>query len=199
MKVILTLATPEEAIGENAKICYATKALEAGGKDITSTLVHGNSHLAALRFAYATVHIEGISVACQNQFVRSSHLSYMVQSKRYVSAEKGEFSFILPEDIGILQQKAMSESFEASILLYTTFLEQGMKKEDARAILPANTSTKMNATGNLQGWWDFFALRINSHAQGEIRAVAEEIYRLLSEAYPSVFTDAQLEVFRAGH
>lgn len=185
MKVKLTLSTPQVAISDNAKICYGTK----GDKDITESLVHGHGHLAALRFAYATVSVEGISVACQNQIVRSKHLDFMVQSKRYVNADKGEFEFIMPDGISSSHEWVLKENWENSLDLYKSLIKTGMKKEDARAVLPANTSTKMNITGNLQAWWSFFTLRLNSHAQTEIRNLAKVIYELLAVEYPLVFTE----------
>jgi thymidylate synthase (FAD) len=188
LKVNLILATPEHHISECAKICYATKSLEAGGKDITYNLIHGHSHLAALRFAYATVSIEGISIACQNQLVRSKHLDFMVQSKRYVNPEKGDFSFIMPENLTPVQQGMLTSAWEYNFGLYQDLVHLGMKKEDARSILPMNTSTKMNVTGNLQAWNDMFKLRLNPHAQTEIRTLANAIYDLLAVEYPNVFT-----------
>lgn len=192
MTVNVLLTTPEEQIGEMAKICYDTRSLEDGGKDITSTLVHGHSHLAALRFAYMTVKIDGISIAAQNQLVRSSHLDFMVQSKRYVNADKGEFTFIMPEGLDAGHQKSMELHWNSTIALYGGMIREGVKKEDARAILPSNTSTKMNVTGNLQGWWDAFKLRLNPHAQSEIRSIFIEIFQQAKKHYPNVFTD---EVF----
>jgi len=189
MEVKLIMNTPEVNIGESAKICYNTKLISEGGKDITSTLVHKHKHLASLRFAYATVSVDGISVACQNQVVRSKHLDFMVQSKRYVDLEKGGFDFIMPSNIDKESIDLMQEHFDKCIGLYKTLIGKGLKKEDARAILPANTSTKMNITGNLQAWNDFFKLRLDSHAQDEIRALASNIYDLLSSEYPQVFTD----------
>jgi len=188
MKVELLLSTPEEQIGESAKICYNTKPIKDGGKDITSTLVHDYKHLASLRFAYATVYVEGISVACQNQIVRSKHLDFMVQSKRYVGATKGNFSFVLPKNLTEQQEQLMTNHWDASVETYNALINLGVKKENARAVLPANASTKMNITGNLQAWNDFFKLRLALHAQSEVREVAEVIYTLLAKEYPQVFT-----------
>ena len=193
MKVELVMSTPENLIGECAKICYATKSLEDGGKDITHTLVHGKGHLAALRFAYSTVLVEGISVACQNQVVRSKHLDFMVQSKRYVDHKKGEFRFINPETEFDKANDLMDRHFQESMLLYNNLLAWGVKKEDARAILPMNTSTKMYITGNLQGFMSFFKLRLNSHAQKEIRKLAERMWDLMKVEYPQVFIDELYE------
>lgn len=189
LQVTLRMSTPEVEISECAKICYGTKQLEEGGKNITTTIVHSHKHLASLRFAYATITVEGISVACQNQIVRSKHLDFMVQSKRYVNPDKGGFEFVMPEGLDGLQQKVMQNQWNTALNSYRSLVSQGVKKEDARAVLPANTSTKMNITGNLQGWWGFFKLRLSLHAQTEIRTVANEIYRVLQEQYPLVFTD----------
>ena len=193
MKVKLILATPQEQIGEMAKICYATKALEAGGKDITSILVHDNGHLAALRFAYATITVSNISIACQNQMVRSKHLDFMVQSKRYVNAEKGDFKFIMPTKLNTAQTIAMENHWDRSLNVYKELIKSGIKKEDARAVLPANTSTNMNITGNLQAWNDMFKLRLSPHAQLEIRTLAMAIYELLSNEFPLIFTTNYFE------
>ena len=187
------MSTPEKYISECAKICYATKGLEDGGKDITHTLVHGKGHLAALRFAYATFLVEDISVACQNQVVRSKHLDFMVQSKRYVDHKKGEFKFIMPEGLTDRAYGMLEHHWEDSLSMYQDLMNLGVKKEDARAVLPANTSTKMYITGNLQGFMSFFKLRLNSHAQKEIRKLANIMWDFMMVEYPQVFTDELCE------
>jgi len=183
MKVKLVMSTPEIEISNCAKICYGTK----GDKDITSSLVHGKGHLASLRFAYATILVEDISIACQNQIVRSKHLDFMVQSKRYVDPTKGDFKFIMPEGLSDAEQTMMNNQWKNAILTYNNMIDSGVKKEDARAILPMNTSTKMYITGNLQAHFDAMKLRVSVHAQREIRTVFIEIWRLLTEPYPQVF------------
>jgi len=198
MKVKLLVATPENMIGESGKICYGTKQLEDGGKDITSSLVHGHGHLAVLRFAFVVVEVEDISVACQNQFVRSKHLDFLVQSKRYVDPSKGDFKFIMPENLTEEQEDYMRSMWEKSIFTYKILLKQGVKKEDARAILPANTSTKLRAAGSLQAWYDFFKLRLTPHAQKEIRDVAKSIYMQLTLQFPQVFTEELYNKFTSG-
>ena len=47
----------------------------------------------------------------------------------------------------------------------------------------------MNITGNLQAWWSFFVLRMNNHAQDEVRALAITIFDILAATYPQVFTE----------
>ena len=119
----------------------------------------------------------------------------MVQSKRYVNADKGGFEFIMPEGIGEENTQIMKTHWEQSISTYKDLLANGVKKEDARAILPSNTSTKMNITGSLQSWWDFFRLRMNPRAQNEVRVVANEIFNQLSSKFPSVFNARSKAIF----
>lgn len=191
MKVELILATPEKQISDMAKICYANTS----EKNITHSLIHSHKHLAVLRFAYMTVSVKDISVAAQNQFVRSKHLDFLVQSKRYVDGKKGGFKFIYPDNADDRTLSLMREHWEDSINKYNALLNQGVKKEDARAILPANTSTSMNVTGNLQGWNDFFKLRLHNKAQKEIRDVANAIWDIAKVEFPNVFTDDLYEEF----
>ena len=185
MEIKILMSTPEVQISECAKVCYNSKKIENGGRNITSSLVHRKGHLAVLRFAYATVSVIGISVAAQNQIVRSKHLNFMVQSKRYVKGNN--FSFITPKGLSPDKQDWMTAHWEKSYGLYEELIQNGVRKEDARAILPMNTSTDMNITGNLQAWNDAFKLRLSTHAQQEIREVFTRIAKLLSKEFPNVF------------
>ena len=57
----------------------------------------------------------------------------------------------------------------------------GIKKEDARFVLPEATQTELIVTGNFQAWLDFIKLRADTHAQWEIRTVAKEINNILAD------------------
>jgi len=188
MKVKILTHTPEHLIGESAKVCYSSKLISEGGKDITHQLVHKQEHLAVLRFAYAIVSVEDISVAAQNQLVRSKHLDFLVESKRYVKASKGGFKFIYPKGLSAVQTKQMKAHWERTLLLYNELLDSGLKAEDARAVLPANTSTNLRISGNLQAFNDFLKLRVSPHAQLEIREMAVLLWGVLIEIYPNVFS-----------
>lgn len=187
MKVELITTTPEIVISDMAKTCYATTT----DKDLTQSLVHSHKHLAVLRFAFAVISVKGISIACQNQLVRSKHLDFLVESKRYVDANKGAFEFIMP-DVDSASQEKMEVFWIDVKKLYQELLDSGLKKEDARAILPLNTSTKVNIAGNLQAWVDAINLRVDMKAQKEIRNMFIEIWKQLSEVYPNVFIESMV-------
>lgn len=188
MNVKLVTYTDEHIISDMAKNCYANNT----DKDLTRSLVHSHKHLAVLRFAFAVIQVDGISIACQNQVVRSKHLDFLVESKRYVSAERGNFEFIYPNDIDDRTKEAMEIHWHNSLCIYNSMVRYGVKKEDARAILPMNTSTKMGIAGNLQSWMDAIRLRVDTKAQLEIRTMYIKIWGLLKEVYPNVFVEEML-------
>ena len=65
-----------------------------------------------------------------------------------------------------------------------------MAIEDARFVLPNACETKMLVTMNARSLYNFFRLRCCSRAQWEIRAVADEMLRLVKEAAPALFINA---------
>ena len=188
MKVTLTdhSVNGQATIAQAAGVCYGKK-----DKDVTRiTRLKQHKHLATMRFAFAVICIEDISIACQNQLVRSKHLDFLVESKRYVDASTR--GFVLP-DVGEVASAILEETAKNTMKVYTQLLKGGVSKEDARAILPANTMTSMYVAGNLQAWMDMLKLRVSKHAQKEVREVAIECWKELTSIYPLVFEDLEFE------
>lgn len=170
-----------EKIGKYAGICYNSSTnTDACIKRAVSCKDKG--HLATLRFAYATFHINGISRACSHQFVRSKHLDFLQRSQRYCNEQNT--SFIYP---GTNQDTRISSAYQSAMAAYNQLIEAGIKKEDARFVLPEGTSTELIVVGNFQAWLDFIKLRGDTHAQWEIRQVAKTINNILAEKAPGLF------------
>jgi len=183
MKVELLQITPDALnfIGDCAGICYNSK------RDIVSNTKRAISckdkgHLATLRFAHATFHISGISRVCSHQFVRSKHLDFLQRSQRY--CEEDVPKFVYP---GTTSDTNISSLYQTAYRVYQDLLRAGVKKEDARFVLPEGTQTELVVTGNLQAWLDFIHLRADKYAQKEIRLVATEINNILSKECPGLF------------
>lgn len=68
--------------------------------------------------------------------------------------------------------------------LYNQMLEQGFAPEQARMILPQNLYTEMYMSGNLRSWSHFLHLRLDGHAQAEVRVVAEQVKDILTPIFP---------------
>ena len=62
--------------------------------------------------------------------------------------------------------------------------------EDARFVLPGACETKMVVTMNARSLHNFFKLRCCNRAQWEIKAVADEMLRLVCGVAPELFVSA---------
>jgi thymidylate synthase (FAD) len=185
MRVELKFVTPNALaqIGEYAGICYNSN-LEEGTCIKRAISCKDKGHLATLRFAHATFHVSGISRTCSHQFVRSKHLDFLQRSQRYCKEDVAEF--VVPYADKQCSE-IMQKHFEWCQGTYKALLAYGMKKEDARFVLPEATATELIVVGNFQAWLDFIALRADKHAQWEIREVAKTINNILSEHAPGLF------------
>ncbi len=170
----------EETIAQSAGLCYGRNDKDT--KRITRLKQH--KHLATFRFAHAVILVEDISRTCSHQLVRHPHLSYLQESQRYVNqADRG---FVMPEVTKGMEERIKAH-VEAANDLYYDLLDTNTKKEDARAILPANTMTSMYVAGNFQAWYEAIRLRTEKHAQQEIQEVFTQIGELLELNFPLAF------------
>ena len=186
MKVELLDITqdPLDKIGRYASICYNSKD-ERTANIKRAIAVKDKGHLACLRFAHATFHVSGISRACSHQFVRSKHLDFLQRSQRYCSEKETEF--VYPPNLDEYSKAKLNFAYFSALSDYNTLISHGVKKEDARFVLPEATETELIVTGNLQAWLDFVRLRADKHAQYEIRQVAREINNQLSQHCDGLF------------
>ena len=194
MKVTLIQNTPspEEHIGLLAGICYG-KTGEQSPEQCIKRATHcvTKGHLSTLRFAHATFLIEDISRICSHQFVRSKHLDFLQRSQRYCN--DSDVEIIVPEtmmypDISV-RFNVVDRHLSEARALYELLIADGVKKEDARFILPQGTTTELLVVGNFQAWYDFIKLRSGKEVQWEIRAVAHEINRQLHSIAPNIFVE----------
>lgn len=158
-----------------------------------------------------TFGIEGVSRSLLAQLTRHRIASYSVKSQRYVT--EGAFSFVIPPEIEanekakeiylsamerdqtdydalteILFQKHFNQMKINGIDEKTAKINAQKKAiEDARYVLPNACETKLMATFNVRSLHNFFAHRLCERAQWEIRAMAEEMLRLVKEVAPTLF------------
>jgi len=71
-----------------------------------------------------------------------------------------------------------------SLEMYNKFISLGVCREQARGLLPQNLYTEYYGTVNLNNLIKFISLRIDSHAQWEIRKVAEACKKIATDLWP---------------
>lgn len=73
---------------------------------------------------------------------------------------------------------------DSCVTVYNEMLEAGVAPELARMILPQSMYTEFYMTSNLRAWTHFLKLRLDSHAQYEVRVVAEMVKDILTPLFP---------------
>ena len=186
VEMVSSSSDAQRTISRGAGLCYGRDNSDA--ERIKRIKQH--KHLATFRHASATFIVYDLSIPAHTQFVRSPFLHFLVESARYV--DKGDRAFIMPK-VSNESQKEIEAYVEAGRVLYRRLLADGVKKEDARAVLPANIATTLMVSGNFQAWIGFFKLRLDSHAQLEIRTIAYMIWSTLAVNFPLVFEDLEFD------
>ena len=90
---------------------------------------------------------------------------------------------LLQEHWNIRQARAISEAQYA----YNWAIENGIAKEQARAVLPeGNTVSVMIVTGTLRSWVHYCQLRMDKATQKEHRIIAEQCWDIITHHFPDV-------------
>ena len=193
MKVELIDCTTDAAFNIQfaARTCYNShdKDLPLKRGEFIKALIK-SGHETPLEFAHTMWRISGISRVCQNQIVRHRIASYCVLSERYVDVSKLEC--ILPVKV-LESADAAYDLVKQCKELYKLLIESDVPKEDARMLLPQGLETDMCMDMNFRSLRHFLKLRMDKHAQWEIRQVAREIYLTCQEKWPWLVEDLKCD------
>jgi thymidylate synthase (FAD) len=90
----------------------------------------------------------------------------------------------------------VAEHLERTRILYQELLDAGVARETARMILPECTQTTLYMTGNLRSWIHFLELRADEHAQKEVRKIAYEVQKVITNLFLNVSVAADITSFK---
>lgn len=113
-----------------------------------------------------------------HQIVRHRTLSFSQESQRYCNYNMDRFG----NSIKFVKSEIPNGAIELLKTIeksYFNLIELGAKPEDARQILPNCTASTIVVSGTVEDWKKFLKLRVDSHAQKEIRNIAETIMHYL--------------------
>jgi len=177
-----------EALLEHAgRACYRSEPKGQPGRFLRARIREG--HGSIIEHASVTFDISGISRACSHQLVRHRLASYSQESQRYVDMSAPEF--VVPPSVAQdPEAQAIWDEFMDQVAdTYHRLRELGVRKEDARFVLPNATATRIIVTMNFRSLRHLFSVRCDKAAQWEIRELALEMLRRVHELAPSVFGD----------
>ena len=178
---------PEGLLEHAGRICYRSEAAGHPGRFLKARIREG--HESLIEHASITFEISGVSRACTHQLVRHRIASYSQESQRYVGMAEPEF--VVPPAVAA-NPEAMAvwaEHTDQVVRAYRKLREAGIRKEDARFLLPNATATRIIVTMNLRSLRHFFEVRCDKAAQWEIRELALEMLRQAHAVAPAVFED----------
>lgn len=90
----------------------------------------------------------------------------------------------LPEFVAVNVGTGIDQHNKQSYEGYQAALAMGVSKELARLLLPNTIYTKIRITSNLLNWFKFLRLRLEAHAQWEVRTYAEGIEQIIVNLWP---------------
>ena len=196
MKIDLLHYTPLKIVIEAIRICYNSqdKSDNLGENDkalIRKIIKMG--HTSTIEHCVYSWRIEGISRVCSHELVRHRISSYSQQSHRYTEVEDPILppSFSTIDDFELLED--VKNLMEEAYYVYGRMLDYGIKKEDARYIIPQAVKTKLIMTINARSLRNFFKLRLSKKAHWEIRTLAQNMYlKLPKEHKETLFYDINI-------
>lgn len=200
---------PQRVIYAAAKQCYSKKdaysIFQSAEKESPGTIsafikeLMQRGHLSTVEHVSFTFAISGVSRVCTHQLVRHRIASYSQQSARYVDMDN--FEYVVPsliEKDALLKEKYIKAVEQAKetyqqMKAYITEkknLDKEAINQDLRFLLPQAVTTKIVVTMNCRELLHFFAERLCSRAQWEIREVGEKMLEVCKNVLPEVFGSA---------
>jgi flavin-dependent thymidylate synthase len=134
---------------------------------------------------WAVIHVDGISRITSHQLVRYSSLNFSQRSQRYCSEKNNKFllpnnDYINDANIAIKSKQLFEQSYSSSMDIYNKLIEMGVRKEDARYVLPQAMNTSLLMSGTIKQINHFITQRKEKFAQDEIRKLAIAVEEVLN-------------------
>jgi thymidylate synthase (FAD) len=162
-----------------------------------------NKHWSPLEMIHVSMEIKTTRDIAR-QILRHRSFSFQEYSQRYADPTK-DLGFVkrearlqdksnrqnsieienklLQEHWNIRQARVIGEARYA----YEWAIENGIAKEQARAVLPeGNTESVMIVTGTLRSWVHYCELRMDKATQKEHRIIAEQCWDIIAHHFPDV-------------
>lgn len=162
-----------------------------------------NQHWSPLEMVHVSMEIKTTRDIAR-QILRHSSFRFQEYSQRYADPTK-DLGFVVREarlqdtknrqnsvdveDSRLQEEWAMRQvaATDAALDAYEWAIENGIAKEQARAVLPeGNTESVMIMAGSLRSWVHYCQLRMDKATQKEHRIIATHCWEIISHHFPDV-------------
>lgn len=176
----------DEAVIRNARRCWRSedKSNERSDRNLIRHLLR-EGHMTPFEAMVFTFDVK-CPIFVARQWMRHRIGSYNEESLRYCIAEG---DYYIPSGLGPGMDWSWKVCNDAQLSAYRYYLNQGLPKEQARALLPMGIYTKFYWTVNGSSLMNFLKLRLDKAAQAEIREYAKAILDMVKVVAPVSFTE----------
>lgn len=179
IELITNTPNPEEILVDAFSKCYQKQA------NIGVVTKH-LKHQSVLEHVSYTFDIN-CSRLTHLQIVRHRLASYTSQSHRYTEAKKEDlFDYIPSKVLAEFKAEEWINDMISQFEIYQKWINYGFKKEEARYHLPSATSINFRMTMNLRSIINFLQLRLDKHAQEEVRLIAIDMMEIVLKTLPNL-------------
>lgn len=194
---LLNFLGSEDCIIQNARVCTDSQGDKEENEKLLNFLIE-KEHETPMEVVVFRFEIKA-PIFVSRQWFRHRMSSFNELSLRYTQANP---EFYVPEswkDVEIVKPSHSPISFaymklynkilnnyDEIIRDYYFMLDEGIPKEQARIILPVSLYTKFIWTVNLRSLLNFLKLRLNKHAQFEIKEYANKIVEMVQPIVPNL-------------
>lgn len=174
-----------------ARNCYQSedKIADGSAEKIIRFLIN-NKHFSMIEFADLTFKLV-MDRAVLAQLSRHRLMTLAVESTRYCNYNKsGEIKVVVPEGLN----DSAYETWRASMLMAETaymkmIQDDKVPAEVARSVLPQSLATTVFMHTNIRELRHILDLRLDKHAQKDIRMLMQDLLELVYGMYPVFFED----------
>lgn len=114
-------------------------------------------------------------------------LDFVIREARLQDTKNRQNSFDLPHDSDLNKQweRWQNNVITEARMAYKWAVENGIAKEQARAVLPeGNTVSRMYMNGTLRSWIHYIQLRSGNGTQKEHREIAQQCAKVIAKVFP---------------
>lgn len=192
----------DSAIVQSARVSYGDGTKTSRGDTGLIRYLMRHWHTTPFEMVEFKFHIKmPIYIARQHMRHRTASINelsarYSVVPREYYTPDvlRGQATLNHQGSEGVSEANVsdMQSQLEKSFEVYDKLLGDGCCREQARGTLPQSTFTEFYWKINLHNLMHYLQLRMDAHAQQEIRAYAEAIFKLVEPLVPitmKAFTD----------
>ena len=119
------------------------------------------------------------------RYADASQLGFTIREARLQDQKNRQNSLeINDDDLQKTWKMKQEQLIHETKLTYTWALDNGIAKEQARAILPeGNTNSRLYMAGTLRSWIHYCQLRMDNGTQKEHREIAKECWYILCDQF----------------